>query len=69
MDNKLENLLNQIGINEDYMSFFNNAYIKSVVVDKDSNSFNFIISMDNIPRKDVYDDVLNSKIQEKEGHP
>ena len=59
MDNKLERLLNQIGVNEDYMQFFNNSYIKEVVIDKNSNSFNFIINVSNIPHKYVYDDVLN----------
>ena len=59
MDNSLEKLLNQVGINEDYMIFFDKCYIKNVVVDKDSNCFNFVICMNNIPPKNVYDDLLN----------
>ena len=58
MDNKLEKVLNQIGIDEDYMSYFSNCSIKNIVVDKKSNSFNFIISVDNILPKNVYDNVL-----------
>ena len=59
MDNKLEKLLNQIGINEDYMEYFNGASVKEVVIDKNSNNFNFIINMNNIPRIDIYEDFLN----------
>ena len=59
MDNKLEKLLNQIGINEDYMEYFNGASVREVVIDKNSNNFNFIINMNNIPRIDIYEDFLN----------
>lgn len=59
MDSKLEKLLNQIGVNEDYVKYFNNAYVKNVVIDKESNSFNFIINVDKIPPVKVYDNVLD----------
>ena len=59
MDSKLEKLLNHIGINEDNMQYFNNSYVNKVVVDKNDNTINFIITMDSIPNINVYDDVLN----------
>src|SRR5699024_10932719 len=59
MDSKLEKLLNHIGINEDSMQYFNNSYVNKVVVDKNDNTLNFIITMDSIPNINVYDDVLN----------
>ena len=59
MDSKLEKLLNHIGINEDNMQYFNNSYVNKVVVDKNDNTLNFIITMDSIPNINVYDDVLN----------
>ena len=58
MDNKLERLLNQIGITEDYMECFKDSSVDKVVIDRESNSFNFIIKMGSIPQISVYDDVL-----------
>ena len=59
MDRKLEKLLNHIGINEDNMQYFNNSYVNKVEIDKNNNTLNFIITMDNIPNISVYNDVLN----------
>ena len=58
MDSKLERLLNHIGINEDYIKYFKNSYVEKVVVDKNENTFNFIVNIDSIPHIDVYNDVL-----------
>ncbi len=59
MDNKLEKLLTQIGLSEDNMVYFDNCYIKNVIVDNSDNSFKFIISVDKIPPVSVYNDFLS----------
>ena len=58
MNEKLINLLNHIGINEDYIKYFKNSYVDRVMVDKEKNSFIFFIKMDNIPHIKVYEEVL-----------
>ena len=59
MNEKLERLLNHIGINEDYLEFFKNSSIEKIIIDKKTNSFNFYLKMDNIPSFDVYQDMYN----------
>ena len=57
---KTEKFLNQIGINEDYMNYFNESYIKEIIIEKKTNRFHFIININNILPIEVYDDLLNS---------
>lgn len=59
MKDRLERLLNKIGVNEDYISYFKDSYVEKVVIDKKSNSFNFIINVDSIPPTYIYDDFLS----------
>ena len=60
MSEKTIKLLNQIGINEDYMEYFNESYVEQIEVDKTTNRFHFIIHINNILPINVYDDLLNS---------
>ena len=55
MSDKLEMLLNKIGVNEDYIEYFQDGFVEKVVIDKKSNSFNFIVHVHNIPHIYVYD--------------
>ena len=59
MQEKTTKLLNQIGINEDYLTYFESSYIKEIIIDKQSNKFHFIINTKNILPINVYDDLLN----------
>ena len=58
MSGKLEMLLNKIGVNEDYIEYFQDGFVEKVVIDKKSNSFNFIVNVHNIPHIYVYDNFL-----------
>ena len=58
MSDKLEMLLNKIGVNEDYIEYFQDGFVEKVVIDKKSNSFNFIVNVHNIPHIYVYDNFL-----------
>ncbi len=60
MNEKLEKLLNQIGLNEDYMIFFEESYIEKVLIDKGSNRFHFMIKIGKILPFAVYEDLLTS---------
>ena len=64
MDSKLERLLNQIGINEDYMDYFKDSLIEKVIIDKESNSFCFKIRVKDIIPYVVYKDLLSSLKEE-----
>lgn len=57
---KLKQLLDYIGINEDNMACFINSYVEKVSVDRENNIFIFYIRVSDIPKKNVYDDVLSS---------
>ena len=57
---KLKQLLDYIGINEDNMAYFINSYVEKVSVDSENNIFIFYIRVSDIPKKNVYDDVLSS---------
>ena len=57
---KLKQLLDYIGINEDNMAYFINSYVEKVSVDRENNIFIFYIRVSDIPKKNVYDDVLSS---------
>ena len=57
---KLKQLLDYIGINEDNMAYFINSYVEKISVDRENNIFIFYIRVSDIPKKNVYDDVLSS---------
>ena len=61
MYEKLINLLNQIGINEDYIEYFDNSYIEKIVVSKTTNRFHFIFNLNNI-----LDDIICQCYSEEE---
>ena len=54
MDTKLEKLLNHIGINEDYINYFKDAFIDKVIVNKKTGNISFLIKIDVIPPYRVY---------------
>ena len=58
MTEKMEKLLNQIGINEDYMDYFKYCYVEQILIDKTTNRFHFIIHLNNLLPINVYDDLL-----------
>ena len=60
MSEKMNCFLEQIGINEDYVQYFDGSEVLKVLIDKDSNSFHFIIKIANILDINVYDDLLLS---------
>ena len=59
MNEKMENLLNQIGINEDYIDYFKESYVDKVVIEKSTNRFHFIFHIEHILPIEVYDDLLS----------
>ncbi len=59
MDNKLERLLNSIGINEDYLDYFKDGFVEKVVVDRDTNAFCFCVRVNEIVPYVVYEDFLS----------
>lgn len=59
MNEKMEKLLNQIGLNEDYMDDFKESYVEKVVIEKSTNRFHFIFHIGNILPIEVYDDLLS----------
>ena len=58
MIEKTEQLLNQIGLNEDYMEYFNESYVEKVVIEKSTNRFHFIFHLNNLLPIHIYDDLL-----------
>ena len=58
MFEKTQELLNQIGINEDYLESFQDSYIEEIIIDKSANSFHFSMHLNNILPLQVYDDLL-----------
>ena len=60
MNEKLEKLLNQIGVPAEYIGIFKNSYVEKVEVNKEQNSFNFIIKTDTIPNIEVYNNILDN---------
>ena len=60
MSEKQLRFLENIGINEDYMDCFNGSEVLKVLVDKDTNSFHFVMKIDNILDIEVYDDLVLS---------
>ena len=59
MDEKMLKFIETIGINEDYVQYFEGSIVKKVLVDKKSNHFHFIIKISNILDFDVYKDLLD----------
>ena len=59
MKEKTNKFLNQIGINEDYISYFKDSYVEEIIVEKTTKRFHFIININNILPINVYDDLLN----------
>ena len=59
MDSKLLRLLNQIKVRNDYIEYFNNTHIDKVIIDKSTNSFNFILRVSNILPYKVYKELLD----------
>ena len=45
---KTKNLLNQIGISEDYMDYFKDSYVEQIIINKATNRFHFKIHLNNI---------------------
>ena len=60
MDEKQLRFLENIGINEDYIEYFNGSEVLKVLIDKESNSFHFVMKIANILDIEVYDDLLLS---------
>ena len=58
MKEKMEILLNQIGINEDYLEYFHGSYVEKVVIEKSTNRFHFVFHLDTLLPIVVYDDLL-----------
>ena len=48
MDEKMLKFLETIGINEDYVKYFEESFVEQVKVDKNSSRFHFIIKIKNI---------------------
>ena len=63
MDNKLEKLLEYIGIDEDNLNYFKDAKIDKIISYKESGNLEFIIKMEVMPPfrayKDLYDSLAN----------
>lgn len=59
MDEKLRKLLDKIGVNEDYLDYFNGSFIDKVVIDNDNNSFCFKLRVNSIFPYVVYEDFLS----------
>ena len=59
MTEKTEKLLNQIGINEDYMPYFKESYVEQIIIEKTTNRFHFIIHINNLLPISVYDNLLS----------
>ena len=60
MEKKMEVFLNQIGINEDYITYFENSEVEKVVINKTTNRFHFFIKIEKIIPLNVYEDLLSS---------
>ena len=60
MNNKMEEFLNTIGINEDYLQYFTNSSIDKVVIKKNTKRFHFIMNIDKTLPINVYKDLLSS---------
>lgn len=60
MNEKLLTLLNQIGLNEEYIEWFKDSYVEKVIIDKTSKHFHFILKIGNILPIKVYKDLLTS---------
>ena len=60
MNNKMEEFLNTIGIDENNMSYFNNSNIEKVLINKDTNRFHFIFKIENTLPLKVYIDLKNA---------
>ena len=45
MDNKLQDFLNAIGIDEDYVDFFNESTIDKVIINRNTNRFHFVFNI------------------------
>ena len=60
MDNKLQDFLNTIGIDEDYMEYFKESTIEKVVINKNTNRFHFIFNVDKTLPIKVYNNLFSS---------
>ena len=60
MQEKFIDLLNQIGINEDYLDYFINSYVEKVIINRSNKKFHFILKIDNLLPPNVYSDLLTS---------
>ena len=58
MDDKQLKFLETIGINEDYVQYFDGSFVEQVKVDKNYYRFHFIIKIKNILDIEVYEDLL-----------
>ena len=67
MNNKLLDFLNTIGIDEDYIDYFKESTIEKVIINKNTNRFQFIFNIDKVLPIKVYNN-LNSLLQEAFHH-
>ena len=56
-DEKLQRFFNAINFNIDYTSFFEDASLKEVLLDKKKNKMTLIIMMDNLPPLEVFNEL------------
>ena len=67
MNNKTEEFLNTIGIDEDNMIYFENSSIEKVSINKSTNRFHFFFKIEDVLPLKVYND-LKSSIQNSFNH-
>ena len=60
MEKKMEVFLNQIGINEDYLTYFEESNVEEVKVSKETNRFHFFIKVNQPLPYPVYQDLFTS---------
>ena len=60
MEKKMEVFLNQIGINEDYLTYFENSEVEKVIINKNTNRFHFLFKIGKILPFSVYEDLFSS---------
>ena len=62
MNNKLLDFLNTIGIDEDYIDYFKESTIEKVIINKNTNRFQFIFNIDKVLPIKVYNNLNSSKL-------
>lgn len=60
MQDKMIKLLEQIGINEDYLEYFKDSYVEKVITYRSTNRFHFVFNVKNMVPIVVYDDLFDS---------